>query len=96
MNDPLNDIFERCGIVLLGSFNPAIFQPEWFLKHSIVPEEEIEGLTAEPNIKERPGIGLKLEYGQFFFVTNNQSFINFKTFTMKTLGNVQKLWHHDI
>lgn len=85
MNDPLNDILERCVIVLLGSFNPAIFQPEWFLKHSIVPEEEIEGLTAERNIKEIPEIGLKLEYGQSFFVTNDQSFINFKTFTMKTL-----------
>ena len=85
MNDPLKDILERCVIVLLGSFNPAIFQPEWFLKHSIVPEEEIEGLTAEPNIKEIPEIGLKLEYGQSFFVTNDQSVINFKTFTMRTL-----------
>jgi plasmid maintenance system killer protein len=85
MNDPLNDILERCVIVLLGSFNPAIFQPEWFLKHSIVPEEEIEGLTAAPNIKEIPEIGLKLEYGQSFFVTNDQAVINFKTFTMRTL-----------
>jgi len=87
MNDPLNDLLERCVIVLLGSFNPAIFQPEWFLKHSIIPEEEIEGLTAEPNIKEIPGTDLKLEYGQFFFVTNDRADINFKTFIMRTLRN---------
>ena len=55
------------------------------MKHSIVPEEEIEGLTAEPNIKEIPEIGLKLEYGQSFFVTNDQSVINFKTFLMSII-----------
>ena len=83
MDNPLDDILERCVIVLLGSFNPAILQPEWFVKHSIVPGEEIEALTAAPHVKEIPEIGLKLEYGQSFFVTNDQAFINFKTFTMR-------------
>src|SRR6266542_4178602 len=27
-------------IVLLGGFNPAIFQPAWFEKHELIPEEE--------------------------------------------------------
>jgi hypothetical protein len=87
MNNPLDDILERCVIVLLGNFNPAILQPEWFLKHSIVPSEEIEGLMAEPSVKEIPEIGLRLEYGQAFSVSNEHAFINFKTFTMRAVRN---------
>jgi len=87
MNNPLDDILERCVIVLLGNFNPAILQPEWFLKHSIVPSEEIEGLMAEPSVKEIPEIGLRLEYGQAFSVSNDHAFINFRSFTMMARRN---------
>ena len=82
MNNPLNNIIERCVIVLLGSFNPAILQPEWFLKHSFLPREEIEGLLGEPSVKEIPEIGLRLEYGQAFSVSNDRALVNFKSFTM--------------
>ncbi len=87
MSNPLDDILERCVIVLLGNFNPAILQPEWFLKHSFLPSEEIEGLLAEPSVKEIPEIGLRLEYGQAFSVSNDHAFVNFKSFTMKALRN---------
>lgn len=30
------------GIVVLGNFNPAIFQPEWFLNHDLLPKDEID------------------------------------------------------
>ncbi len=32
-------------VVALGSFNPAIFQPEWFSKNDILPSSEIEAAT---------------------------------------------------
>lgn len=79
MNNPLDDILERCAIVLLGNFNPAILQPEWFLKHSLLPSEQIEDLLAEPSVKEIPEIGLTLEYGQAFSVSNDRAFVNFKS-----------------
>jgi hypothetical protein len=32
--------FEQLFVVCLGSFNPKIFQPEWFVRHSLMTEEE--------------------------------------------------------
>jgi len=29
-------------VVLIGSFNPKIFQPEWFLRQNLLPESEAE------------------------------------------------------
>jgi hypothetical protein len=31
---------EQLAVVFLGSFNPKIFQPEWFARHSLVTDEE--------------------------------------------------------
>lgn len=33
---------EEASIVLIGSFNPSIFHPEWFIRHKIVPEWNYE------------------------------------------------------
>ena len=35
-------------IVFLGSFNPKIFQPEWFARHKLLPEEQ--AATAEVKV----------------------------------------------
>lgn len=32
--------FDRASIVMLGQFNPAIFQPAWFARHSLIRDEE--------------------------------------------------------
>lgn len=34
--------FDQAGIVLLGSFNPAIFRPEWFARNGMIGEKESE------------------------------------------------------
>ncbi len=34
--------YNEINIVAVGSFNPAIFQPEWFREHDILPQEEID------------------------------------------------------
>src|SRR5438132_983763 len=36
------------GVVLLGSFNPAIFQPAWFARQNLIPTAEVD--TAEIKI----------------------------------------------
>lgn len=33
-------VFDRASIVLLGRFNPAIFHPAWFARHSLIRDEE--------------------------------------------------------
>ena len=39
---------EGVSIVLLGSFNPAIFQPSWFVLNKILPDYDV--LKPEVNI----------------------------------------------
>lgn len=34
---------EEVTIVVLGSFNPAIFQPDWFIRKGFIAAEELEG-----------------------------------------------------
>lgn len=38
---------EGMSIVLLGSFNPAIFHPEWFRRHSLLGESECEKASVQ-------------------------------------------------
>ena len=88
MNINTLPIVNRCAIVVRGSFNPAILQPGWFSKYSILPSDEIDGLTAEPKkIKEFPEIGAIVSYGQGFTVTNDQAVITFKSFVVEVLRN---------
>ncbi len=37
-------------VVLLGSFNPAIFQPEWFVRQNLLTAEEVEGPNTKVNV----------------------------------------------
>jgi len=38
---------EAASIVLVGSFNPAIFHPEWLLRHSLISEDDNKGAKVE-------------------------------------------------
>jgi len=40
-------IVQEANIVLVGSFNPAIFHPEWFVRHSLVPSDDLKGVKLE-------------------------------------------------
>lgn len=40
---------ENASIVLIGRFNPAIFHPEWFRRHDLLPEEEIKAAEEQKN-----------------------------------------------
>lgn len=34
--------FENCSVVLLGSFNPAIFHPEWFVRQGLIGADAVD------------------------------------------------------
>ena len=38
---------QEASIVLVGSFNPAIFHPEWLLRHELIPEDDIKAAKVE-------------------------------------------------
>lgn len=38
--------YRYVNIVLIGTFNPAIFQPEWFRTHDLLPEAEVNAATS--------------------------------------------------
>ena len=46
MNPPKPEI-EGVGIVLVGSFNPRIFQPAWFATENLIREEEEQAAKIE-------------------------------------------------
>lgn len=68
----------RTIFVAVGSFNPAIFHPDWFDRHSILPAEETQTLMAPPTVKKLPEIGATLEYGKHFLVDPTQAVLNCK------------------
>lgn len=38
---------QEASIVLVGNFNPKIFHPQWFARHEVVPEVDLEGADVE-------------------------------------------------
>jgi hypothetical protein len=38
---------EEASIVFVGSFNPAIFHPQWLLRNELIPEDDISGAKVE-------------------------------------------------
>jgi hypothetical protein len=44
---PLNFELSSSSIVLVGSFNPTIFQPQWFARHGLISDPEAENATVK-------------------------------------------------
>jgi hypothetical protein len=78
-------------IVIVGSFNPAIFQPMWISQYSLLPDEEMDGFynedVTEQSIEGRPGLKIKIGTGQPFQVNNDQALLVFKSFTLQVDHN---------
>jgi len=72
-------------IVLLGSFNPAIFQPAWIAQNSLLPEEEMDGFYNEQIIKKFPEYGFEIGTGQPFQVNNDQAVAVFRSFGLQVV-----------
>lgn len=66
-------------IVAIGNFNPSIFHPSWFERHSIFPAEELANLLIEPVKKDIPELGLIVEQGGNFYNSSEVTAIKFKS-----------------
>lgn len=42
--------YDEAIIVVVGTFNPSIFQPEWFRKHEFLTEVDAEAATNSPDL----------------------------------------------
>jgi hypothetical protein len=49
---PLNLELTGSAIVLVGSFNPTIFQPEWFARQGLISQAETEGASIKVIVPE--------------------------------------------
>ncbi|MCM2286245.1 MAG: hypothetical protein NDI81_15785 [Desulfobacula sp.] len=74
-------------VILVGSFNPAIFQPTWIDHYGLMPEEEMEGFYKEEVTEEilpnNPGLKIQIAKGQPFQVNNEQAVMGFKSFSLQ-------------
>jgi len=82
----------RCIFIAKGSFNPGIFYPDWFERHSIMPAEEIEPLLELPRRKEIPDLKVVLEYGSRFFVEPLRAVIDFKSLPLRVERDSFEMW----
>jgi hypothetical protein len=69
---------EGLDVVLVGSFNPAIFHPEWFFRQGIVSEQDakeakIHDVSGEITVIQMCGIRLTCVGDQFSIATSNIS-----------------------
>jgi hypothetical protein len=90
-------IIKSSAIVILGSFNPAILHPSWFLNHDLVPESWIEPLL-NPNseiVKDIPELKLKLAMGNRFVVDNMQAQLNLNAIEINCQRNRLEILSHD-
>ncbi len=69
---------EGLDVVLVGSFNPAIFHPEWFFRQGIVSEQDaaeakIQDVSGEITIVQLSGIRIQCVSDRFSLATKNIS-----------------------
>lgn len=70
---------EGLDVVLVGSFNPAIFHPEWFFRQGIVTEQDakeakVQDVSGEITVVQVCGIMLQCVGDRFSLATTNISY----------------------
>lgn len=71
-------------IVILGNFNPVIFQPEWFRRFKILPEQEIAA-TLEEKVVAQPSPNIQIVEGYKTSITPYKTELNFPSFKLLVL-----------
>jgi hypothetical protein len=71
MAERASEIISSSNIVLLGSFNPKIFQPEWFARQGLLPQAEVD--AAEVKVIAQPISHFETE--RFTVFVTEQQFI---------------------
>lgn len=96
---PLKPEIESVGIVLVGSFNPTIFQPAWFAAENLIREEEeqaakIELIHRQVAIFSLDWLHLQVTDEQFIATTSQSSF--YEPLRDLVLGTFRLLRHTPI
>lgn len=85
---------KQCSVVLIGDFNPLMFQPEWFKRNEIISPEEVD--IAETNktapmvisnqitVFKTSQLEIRIEQKRFQVVAEKEPFIVLKDFVTKT------------
>lgn len=89
---------KHCSIVMRGSFNPAMFQPEWFCRNGILSVEEVDYARSQENspIIITPQVSMfrtsqlevKIEMDRFEVISDKEPHLIIKDFITKTLDNI--------
>ncbi len=72
--------YHHASVVALGSFNPAIFQPDWFRHNDLLPASEIDFATAE-----MPRSVDARRRTQRVFVANDAAHVEFESLQLEVL-----------
>jgi hypothetical protein len=95
MGQPTIEI-EGLSIVLLGSFNPQIFQPAWFAAEDLIRKEEAEAAKIEiihPEIVSFAMEWLRLQVTQERFAVSTANSPSYEPLRDLVLGTFQLLQH---
>lgn len=71
-------IFQEASVVLVGSFNPAIFHPEWLLRNGLISEDDLEDQDVEIIHKDiarfsLSWLNIQVQHDKFIARTNDPS-----------------------
>lgn len=90
---------QQYSIVLIGEFNPAMFQPEWFSRNNIIAPEEIDVIrnelsqsslivTPQLTIFKTSQLNIKIEQKRFEVVAEKEPLISIVDFVSKTFNDL--------
>ncbi|MBQ8321432.1 MAG: hypothetical protein IJX92_03610 [Clostridia bacterium] len=84
----------QCSIVLIGDFNPLMFQPEWFKRNEIISPEEVniaENNKTSPMVVSNQitmfktsQLDIRIEQKRFQVIAEKEPFVVLKDFVIKT------------
>jgi len=80
-------------IILIGSFNPKIFSPDWFARHGLITEQDAEDADlgiVHPDITQfrTTNFMLGVEHGKFSIQTTQAPYVRIKDLTTKIFGTL--------
>jgi len=93
---------KQYSIVLLGTFNPLMFQPEWFVRNDVISPEEVEVTRSENNVVQTiitpqltqfrlSQFSIRIEQNRFQVIADKEPLLTIKDFIRKTFEKLGAL-----
>ena len=90
---------KQYSIVLVGAFNPLMFQPEWFGRNGVIPLEELEIARNSDNVLQTiitpqltqfriSQLSITVEQNRFQIIAEKEPLLTIKDFAVKTFENL--------